>query len=89
MAECEAHTDTLRAGTPVTLGRVTLLPIERTVLHAGLVGNCPWFAASKHVYALVVRDEAGTRAIDADAQPVSLEDLRQRLPGFDDGLAPR
>jgi hypothetical protein len=87
MPERASHTETMRAGTPLRVGRVTLLPIERVVVrwHVGALGAC--LGAAKEPFALVVRDDSGIRAIDAGATEVSLGTLRERIPGFDALLA--
>ncbi|WPC67073.1 hypothetical protein SBP18_00770 [Rhodoferax ferrireducens] len=87
MLERTRHTETVRAGTPVTHGAVMLLPIERVVLHSGRGNTRVWFSAIKEPYALIVRDAGGLWAIDTDAAAVSLEALRQRVPGLDTVLA--
>lgn len=87
MLERTRHTETVRAGKPVTRGTVMLLPIERVVLHSGRGNTRVWFSAIKEPYALIVRDAGGLWAIDTDAAAVSLEALRQRVPGLDTVLA--
>lgn len=87
MLECTSHTETVRAGTPVTHGAVMLLPIERVVLHSGRGNTRVWFSVIKEPYALVVRDAGGLWAIDTDAAAVSLDGLRERVPGLDTVLA--
>jgi len=87
MLERTGHTETVRAGTPVTQGTVILLPIERVVLHSGRGNTRVWFSAIKEPYALIVRDAGGLWAIDTDAAAVPLEALRQRVPGLDTVLA--
>lgn len=87
MLERTGHTETVRAGTPVTCGTVILLPIERVVLNSGWGNTRVWFSAIKEPYALIVRDAGGLWAIDTDAAVVSLEALRQRVPGLDTVLA--
>lgn len=86
MPERTRHVETVRAGTPVTVGAVILLPIERVQLHAGRGNTGMWFSAVKEPYALIVRDAAGIWAIDSDAEAVSLQGLRQRVPGLDEVL---
>ncbi|MBI5719735.1 MAG: hypothetical protein HZC37_18855 [Burkholderiales bacterium] len=82
------HTEVLRAGAPVTVGRLSLLPIERVVLHSHWGDARAWVSASKEPYALVVRDAAGLRVVDtAAAASVSLEVLRERVAGLDAALA--
>lgn len=87
MLERTRHTETVRAGTPVTHGAVLLLPIERVVLHSGWGNTRVWFSAIKEPYALIVRDAGGLWAIDTDAVAVSLDGLRERVPGLDTVLA--
>ena len=87
MPECTSHTETVRAGTPLQVGAVTLLPIERVVVHSGMGALGAWFTAAKEPYALVVRDAGGIRALDIGAMGVSLEALRERIPGLDAVLA--
>jgi len=87
MLERTSHTETVRAGKPVTHGAVMLLPIERVVLNSGWGNTRVWFSAIKEPYALIVRDAGGLWAIDADAAAIPLEALRQRVPGLDTVLA--
>lgn len=87
MAKPPRCTDTLSAGQPVTLGGLTLLPIERTRVLAQISHGRPWVAASKQVHVLILRDAAGLRAFDADARPLPLAQLRQQLPDLDAWLA--
>lgn len=87
MPEHEGHTETLRAGTPFTVGTVTLLPIERVVLqeHKGSTGVWCW--ASKEPHALIVRDPGGIHVLQTDTAAGSLEQLRAKIPGLDTLLA--
>ena len=75
MPEPKAGSDVLRAGTPVTVGAVTLLPIERVVTHARQSNSSVWFSVSKEPLALVIRDADGIRAIETDT---AHEDARIR-----------
>jgi hypothetical protein len=83
MPERAIHTETVRAGTPLRVGSVTLLPIERVVAHSDVGPLGAWFTAAKEPYALVVRDACGIRALDIGAPAVSLESLREGIPGLD------
>ena len=87
MPERATHTDVLRAGRPLRVGPVTLLPIERVVLRAGTAASAAWFSAEKEPYAIVVHDEGGVRAVGVGPVVVSLADLREKVPGLDDELA--
>lgn len=68
-------------------GAVTLLPVERSVVHATRdgVGLWCWCACAPH--ALLIRDDGGVRAVDTNAEPVDLDRLRERLPHLDALLA--
>ena len=66
---------------------MTLLPIERVAVHSGTGALGAWFTAAKEPYALVVRDADGIRALDIGATAVSLEALREGIPGLDAVLA--
>jgi hypothetical protein len=87
MPERKTHTDMLRAGRPFAIGSVTLLPIEHVVMHSDMGNTGVWFSVAKEPYALVVRDADGMRAVDTNAMEVSLEQLRERIPGLDALLA--
>jgi hypothetical protein len=87
MPERTTQTEAVRAGTPVTVGSVTLLPIERVVLRSEWRDTSVWFSAAKEPYALIVRDSGGIRAIDAGDLAVSLDELREKVPGLETVLA--
>lgn len=87
MPERANHSDVLRAGRPLRVGPVTLLPIERVVLRAGTAASAAWFGAEKEPYAIVVHDQGGVRAVGVGPVVVSLADLREKLPGLEDELA--
>jgi hypothetical protein len=87
MPERNHRTETLRAGVPLAIGGVTLLPIERVVMHADHGNIGAWFSAAKEPYAIVVRDADGICAFDANATRVSIEQLRDTIPDLDTVLA--
>ncbi len=87
MPERTGHTETVRAGTPVSVGSVTLLPIERVVVRSDRGAQRVWFFVAKEPYALIVRDAGGIRAMGADAAAISLEKLREKIRGLDALLA--
>ncbi len=89
MPEPARPTGELRAGTRLRVGSVTLIPIERVVVHAGTEGGAAWFTGAKEAYALVVRDAHGVRAIGVGAPEVSLEALREAIPGLEGELTAR
>jgi hypothetical protein len=85
--ERTAHTEAMRAGTPVAVGSITLLPIERVVVHTDRGGSVAWLAAVMEPRALIVRDGRGIRAIDAGAAEIPLDALRAEVPALDAALA--
>lgn len=87
MPEHSRHRETWRVGAPVRVGAVTLAPIERVVIEAEAGALGLWCAAAREPYALVVRDAGGVRAVDAQAGPMSLEALREKVPELDRLLA--
>jgi uncharacterized spore protein YtfJ len=87
MPERTGHTERVLAGKPIRVGAVTLLPVERVVVLSGTGAYGAWFTAAKEPYALVVRDADGTRVLDIGDTPVSLEAIRERIPGLDAVLA--
>ena len=87
MRERSSRTLSVRVGTPLEVGQVTLLPIERIVTHADRCSDGAWFLVSKEPYAIVVRDAAGLHALGADAVALSLDRLREEVPGLDAVLA--
>lgn len=83
MPEHGVQSGTLRAGRPLTVGAVTVLPIERTASHADCLGTHAWISFFREPYALVVRDAAGVRALGIGGEAISLERLRASVPGLD------
>jgi len=87
MPERYTRTQAFRAGAPLTVGSVTLLPIERIETHADRGNGRAWFLVSKAPYALVVRDAVGLRAFGTDATSLPMERLREKIPELDAALA--
>ena len=87
MPESRARNGNLRAGKLVCVGHVTLLPVDRVVLHTEIHATGAWLSITSHPYTLVVSDANGTRTINIDETAVPLEQLREHLPGLDSALA--
>ncbi len=83
MPDRTSRIDMLRAATPVRVGPVSLLPIERVMVHPGRCALVAWVSAGLEPYALIVRDALGIRVIDVGAEMISLEQLLERIPGLD------
>jgi uncharacterized spore protein YtfJ len=69
----------LKAGKPVTVDNVTLLPIERLTIHSKKMDFCHWIAAQKEPYAIILRDSKGIRAFDMEGNDVSIECLMKAV----------
>jgi len=87
MSERHTRTESWRAGSPLTVGSVTLLPIEHVVVNGTRGATGAWFTISKEPYAFVVRDESGMRMIATGAGAVSLDELREKVPELETLLA--
>jgi hypothetical protein len=87
MPECHGCSDTLRAGAPITVGAVTLLPIERVQRYVDRDATGVRFGFMRKPHALVLCERGATRAVDVEANAVSLTELRDSVPGLDAALA--
>lgn len=74
--------ETLRAGEPVKVGGVTLVPIERTRIGSDAGGAGCWIGAFKEVVAVVVCDDGGVRALTTDSSEIDLESLIEETPNL-------
>jgi hypothetical protein len=83
MAEPGRHLETLRAGAPLRVSSATLVPIERTVVHAEQGALGAWISAAREPYALVVSGDGGVRALSTGGAEVTVEELRRRIPGLE------
>ncbi len=87
MAERERRSELVRAGPPVRVGSVTFLAVERVQVRSIGGGAGVWASAVLEPCAIVVRDAGGVRAVGVDGRAVSLERLRELIPGLDAPLA--
>lgn len=72
----------LRAGDPVKVGDVTLIPIERTAIRLDPVEHWGWIGAFKAPVAVVVHDADGIRAMAADSSEIELDTLVKETPNL-------
>lgn len=70
----------LRAGTPLVVAGVTLIPVERLRLVANARRQACWFQATKEAFALVICDAHRTYALDAGGHPLSIDHLFELVP---------
>jgi len=73
----------LQAGKPINVDNVTLVPIERTVIHSNSGKMGYWLNARKEVHAIIVCSVNGVRVVALDACETSLEELVQTVPDLD------
>lgn len=76
-----------RAGRPLRVGDVTLLPVERAVIRSGAGDAGCWLGALKAPVAVVVCDAGGVRALGPDSAALALDALVAETPGLADVLA--
>lgn len=87
MTEHRRPVETLRAGAALTVGDLTLLPIERVVVLGVATDPGAWWVAHKAPFALVVCQGAQARVIRPDGAESTLAWLRAQVPGLDERLA--
>ncbi len=78
-----SRTESLRAGRPVRVGAVVMVAIERVVVRADRAGLGIWVTAAVEPHAIVVRDPDGARAVEVDGAALSVDALRESVPGLD------
>ncbi len=74
--------ETLRAASPLSVGGVTLVPIERAWIGSDRGDAGCWISASKEVFAVVVCDASGARALAADSSEIALDALIRKTPNL-------
>ena len=72
----------LQATCPLTLGDVTLVPIVRTEILSDMGNAGWWITASKGVFAIVLCDANGVRALAVDSSEIALDSLIQETPNL-------
>ena len=72
----------LRAGKPLRVGAVTLVPIERSGIASSSGAAGYWLSAVKEAFAVVVCDAGGVRALAADSSEIALDVLIQETPNL-------
>lgn len=87
MPERAPRIETVRAAIPLRVGDATVLTIERVVVRSSRMARGAWVTAAVEPQAVVVRDAAGVRLVELDGEAMSLEQLRERIPGLDALLA--
>lgn len=79
--------DELRAGNPVTSGRITIVPVERWVMQAVSGRTGGWFSGLREPFAVIVCDATQIRALDLEGLEISVESLVRKIPDLGQVLA--
>lgn len=74
--------ETLRAGSPLSVGDVTIVPIERAGIRSDMGDAGYWISAFKEAFAVVVCDASGVRALDVDSSEIALDVLIRKTPNL-------
>lgn len=74
--------ETLRAASPVSVGGVTLVAIERTRVRSDIGRAGCWIGAFSEAVAVVVCDAGGVRALATDSSEIDLDSLMENTPNL-------
>ena len=74
--------EALRAGKPLSVGDVTLVPIARAGIRSDMGDAGYWISAFKEPFAVVVCDAGGVRALAADSSELALDALMEKTPNL-------
>jgi len=70
----------LRAGAPITVAGITLIPIERVWTNSEKQPYAYWFNATKEAVAVVICELEGPRAVDVEAHERPIDELIVEVP---------
>lgn len=79
--------DNLQVGIPLSMGNLTLIPVEHLVIQSSAENTHAWLAAYKKPHAIILCDSSGVRALSLEAKQLSLQHLVQAVPGLGSVLA--
>lgn len=74
--------ETLRAGSPLRVGDVTLVPIERARIDSVKGDAGYWIGAFKEAFAVVLYDVSGVRVLSVDSSEIDLDSLIKETPNL-------
>lgn len=77
----------LRAGAPITVAGITLIPIERVRIDSGALSRAWWLSAAKEAVAVVLCGPEGPRAVDVEGRGRPVDELLAEVPGLESLLA--
>lgn len=74
--------ETLRLGTPISLEKRTLIPVERTVVESTQNKASVWVYARKEVLAVILCEGENIRVLSDEKQEISLASLETQIPNL-------
>jgi hypothetical protein len=74
--------ETLRAASPLSVGDVTLVPVERVGSRSDRGDAGYWICGFKEVFAVVVCDESGVCVLAVGSSEIALDTLIQKTPNL-------
>jgi uncharacterized spore protein YtfJ len=77
-----------RAGSPRRVGDATLVVVERIRLLVDRGDSWAWASGSLEPIAILVRDARGVSVLGVEERPITLEELRRKVPELDASLSP-
>jgi hypothetical protein len=77
----------LRAGAPITVAGITLIPIERVRVSSEKQRTAYWLNAKKEAVAVVICDLEGPRAVDVEARERPIDEFIRDIPELEFLLA--
>ena len=78
-----------RLGRQMVIGNMTVIPVEKTLYSARLVGSGLWMAGAMEPVAIIIITSGGVMALDMTAAELSLSDIHQMAPHLTDQLNKR
>jgi uncharacterized spore protein YtfJ len=70
----------LRAGAPITVAGITLIPIERMRINSEKQSFAYWLNATKEVVAVVICEREGPRLLNVEAEERCIDELIFEVP---------
>ena len=74
--------EALRAASPLRVGDVTLVTVERIGIRSDMGDGGYWISAFKEAFAVVVCDAKGVRAFGSDSSDIALDMLIRETPNL-------
>lgn len=70
----------LRAGAPITVGRVAVIPIERVRIDSEKLADGYWLNVALEAVAVVICEGGNPRALDVEARERRVDEFLTKIP---------